>query len=104
MTAAVNLRRQSKDTWKYRKIYTMQSFDVPDIKWVERYTIGMSHPDRYLAQDEIDKQMDAVNRALRYGRIVSVEQNFTIMSLRGKDIVTQYTVYHIGFKQRPPGK
>lgn len=73
-------------------------------KWVERYTVGMSHPDRYLTQDEIDKQMDVVNRALRYGRIVSVEQNFTIMSLGKKDIVTQYTVYHVGFKQRPPGK
>ena len=82
----------------------MQSFDVPDIKWVERFVVGISNPDRYLTQDEIDSQMEVVNKALRYGKLVSVEQNFTIMSLGKKDIITQYTVYHVGFKQRPPGK
>jgi hypothetical protein len=104
MTSAAHWRKQSKEEWKFEKIYTMQSFDVPDIKWVERYIVGISTPDRYLTQAEIDKQMEKVNKALRYGRIVSVEQNFTIMSLGKKDIITQYTVYHVGFKQRPPGK
>ena len=104
MTGAAHWRRQSKDEWKRKKIFTMQSFDVPDIKWVERFIVGISNPDRYLTQSEIDSQMEVVNKALRYGKIVSVEQNFTIMSLGKKDIITQYTVYHVGFKQRPPGK
>ena len=104
MTSAANHRRQARQKWKFNRIYTMSKFDVPDIKWVERYVVGISHPDKYLTQEEIDRQMDWVNRALRYGRIISVEQNFTILNHGKKDILTQYTVYHVGFRQRPPGK
>lgn len=89
---------------EFSRTYTMTTFDVPDIKWVERFIVGISCTDRYLTQKEIDSQMESVNRALRYGRIVSIEQNFIILSFGGKDILTQYTVYHVGFRQRPPGK
>ena len=104
MTSAAQWRKQSKRKPKFEKIYTMTSFDIPDIKWVERFIVGISNPDRFLTQAEIDLQMEDVNSALRYGKLVSVEQNFTLMKLGNKDIVTQYTVYHIGFKQRPSGK
>ena len=104
MTGAAHHLKQSRQKWKFSKIFTMTSFDVPDIKWVERFIVGISTPDRYLTQSEIDKQMDTVNRALRYGKIISVEQNFTILSHGKKDILTQYTVYHVGFKRRPPGQ
>lgn len=103
MTNAAIYRRQ-KPRWDFSRIYTMSEFDVPDIKWVERFVVGISTPDRFLTQKEIEQQMEKVNRALRYGKIVSVEQNFTIFTCGKKDIVTQYTVYHVGFKQRPPGK
>lgn len=103
MTSAAPLFKQSTK-WKFKKTYTMVNFDVPDIKWVERFIVGISNPDKFLTQVEIDRQMEAVNRALRYGRIVGIEQNFTIMTSGKKDMITQYTVYHVGFKQRPPGK
>jgi len=107
MTAVVMRRvrkRISPDPWKIHKVYTMHSFDIPDIKWVERYIVGISSPDRPLAQEEIQNQLKKVNKALRYGKLISLEQNFTIMSSGNKDIVTQYTVYHVGFKNRPTGK
>lgn len=103
MTNSVNHRKQSKRKWNFHKIFTMTNFDVPDIKWVERFIVGISNPDRYLTQKEIDQQIDAVNRALRYGKIISVEQNFTILTQGNKEVITQYTVYHVGFKRRPPG-
>jgi len=90
--------------WKSSRIYTMAKFNVPDIKWVERYLVGISTLDRPLKQNEIEAQMSLVNRALRYGIIVSVEQNFIILTCGEKDTLTQYTVYHVGFKQRPAGK
>ncbi len=89
--------------WKIKKIYTMSNFNVPDVKWVERYIVGISSPDKFLTQEEISKQLDIVNKALRYGIIIGVEQNFTILNHEGKDILTQYMVYHVGFKQRPAG-
>ena len=104
MTSAVHHLKQSGYKWKFNKVFTMTNFDVPDIKWVERFIVGISSPDRFLTQSEIDQQMNAVNRALRYGKIISVEQNFTIISHGKKDILTQYTVYHVGFKRRPPGQ
>ena len=104
MTAGAGWRKQSPSKWEFDRIYTMTDFDVPDIKWVERFVVGMTHPDRFLTNKEIDQQMEGVNRALRYGKIISVEQNFTILTCGKKDILTQYTVYHVGFKQRPQGK
>lgn len=96
--------RQTLPKWDIDRIYTMTTFDVPDVKWIERYVVGISSPDKFLTQKEIEKQLDEVNRALRYGKLVSIEQNFTLLSSGNKNIITQYTVYHVGFKQRPPGK
>ncbi len=103
MTAAI-WGRVSPSPWKTRKVYSMHNFDIPDVKWVERYVVGISHPEKSLTQEEIQQQLDLMNHALGLGKLVSVEQNFTIMSSGKKDIVTQYTVYHVGFKNRPPGK
>jgi len=82
----------------------MKTFEVPDIKWVERFVVGTTHPEKMLTQKEIGKQLNDVNCALRYGKLVSIEQNITTLSSGGKDIITQYTVYHVGFRHRPAGK
>lgn len=104
MTRAVGWQVQKKPKVEFDRIYTMTEWDVPDIKWVERYTVGISGLDRPLTPNEINKQMEAVNRALRYGRIIAIEQNFHIINVGNKDIVAQHTVYHVGFKNRPKGK
>lgn len=104
MTAAAKWWKHRRSEWKLNVTYTMQEFDVPDIKWIERHVVGISHPAKWLTQSEIDKQLETVNRALRYGKLVAVEQNFTTLTNGEKDIITQYTVYHVGFKHRPAGK
>lgn len=104
MTSAAMWRKTTFPPWKINRIYSMRSFDIPEVKWVERYVVGTAHPKKQLTQKEINRQLDLVNRALRYGTLISLEQNFTIISSGNKDIVTQYTVYHVGFRNRPPGK
>jgi hypothetical protein len=104
MTAVAMWKKVSLPPFKTDRVYTMYSFDIPDVKWVERYVVGISHPDKHLTQLEIQKQMNLVNRALRYGKLIAVEQNFTILSSGTKDTITQYTVYHVGFKHRPSGQ
>ena len=88
----------------FDRIYTMTSWDVPDIKWVERFIVGTSSLNCPLTDEEISKQMDAVNKALRYGKIIAVEQNFNVTTVENKDIIAQYTVYHVGFRVRPRGR
>ena len=104
MSRAVGWRAQTPPKVKFSRIYTMTNWDVPDIKWVERHVVGISNLDRPLTSKEIDQQMRAVNRALRYGKIVAIEQNFHIVTVGKKDTIAQYTVYHVGFKNRPKGK
>ena len=103
MTAAAGWHKQTIK-WKISRIYTMANFEISDVKWVERYVVGITHPKKILTQKEINTQLEIVNKALRYGRIISLEQNITTLSHEKKDIITQYTVYHVGFQHRPSGK
>ena len=86
----------------------MGTYDIPDIKWVERYVIGSSHPKNDLTGYEQEiaakKQLDKLNRALRYGIVIGVERNFNTIYLEDKEILTGYLVYHVGFRHRPIGK
>jgi len=82
----------------------MTDWDVPEIKWVERFIVGSSSLEHPMTPKEIQIQMDAVNRALRYGKIIAIEQNFNIITVGNKDTISQYTVYHVGFRNRPAGK
>jgi thioredoxin reductase len=102
MPSVIGWRRHTS-AWKCKRLYTL-SENVPKTKWVERYMVGISHPSRILTQQEIDKQMEEVNRALQIGHLIAVEQNFTIITDDDKEVITQYVVYHIGFRHRPPGK
>lgn len=90
------------------RLYSMVSFDIPDVRWIERYTLGMVHPYKDLKGHEIEeisqKQHEKLNRALRYGIVIGVERNFTIIKVDNKEILAGYLVYHVGFRNRPPGK
>lgn len=82
----------------------MVSFDVPDIKWIERFIVGSSDPRNPLTEAEIASQLDRINAELRFGKIVSIETNLNSGRVDNVEIITQYTVYHIGYKSRPHGK
>jgi len=98
------LEREGPGGPDLNKTYTMVTFDIPEVRWVERHVIGMSHPYKDLTEPEIGKQMHMLNRALRYGVIIAVERNFTTIKMGDGEIDTWYVVYHVGFKHRPPGK
>lgn len=88
--------------------YSMVTYDIPDIRWVDRYAIGMKHPREDLTGEEREemakKQIAELNRALRYGVIIGVERNFSTLLLEDKEVMTGYIVYHVGFRHRPVGK
>jgi len=88
----------------YDKTYSLLSFDVQDIKWVERYPIGVVPPQMALTEKELEWQKDRLNRALRYGMIVGIERNFTTIKSGNSEMDMWYVVYHVGFRSRPPGK
>lgn len=102
------LRREPSAGHDFDQIYSMISYDIPDVKWVERYPIGMIHPNEDLTGEEREQaakeQIDKLNRALRYGMVIGVERNFTTILLEDKEVLTGYIVYHVGFRHRPIGK
>lgn len=104
MTAVTNWLKQKPPKIGIDRIYNMVQFDIPDVKWIERYLVGSTNPLEPLNEAEIAQQLQRVNDQLRYGKIISVETNLTALQLAGRDVVTQYTVYHIGYKSRPNGK
>lgn len=92
----------------FEKIYSMVSFDIPEVRYVERIVVGISHPQKDWTGVELESmaqsQINKLNRALRYGMIMGVERNFTEIQCEGKTVLTGYLVYHVGFKKRPAGE
>lgn len=101
MTVLENIETIEPET---ERIYSMVSFDIPEVKWVERVTVGMIHPStEYDLEQEAQRQLDKLNKSLRYGMIIGVERNFTVIKISDKEVITGYLVYHIGYKSRPLG-
>ena len=75
-------------------------FDVNEVRHVERFVVGTTHPLKPLTESEKKQQLDKLNRALRYGIIITTEQNFTIIEESGRELITTYVVYHVGFKHK----
>jgi len=102
------LQREPPTGPDFDRLYSMVTYDIPDVKWVERYVMGMTHPNEDLTGEEREevatKQIDKLNRALRYGVILGIERNFSTIFLEDKEVLTGYLVYHIGFRHRPIGK
>ena len=37
-----------------------------------------------------------------HGVIIGIERNFQILQIFDNHVISQYTVYHLGFPRRPP--
>jgi hypothetical protein len=102
------LEREPRSGPDFDRMYSMVTFDIPEVKWVERYKIGLVHPYKGWSGEEVEamaeKQMNSLNRALRYGIVMGIERNFTTIKIDDKEILTGYLVYHVGFRNRPAGK
>jgi hypothetical protein len=102
------IEREPRSSPEMERMYSMMTFDIPEVRWIERHKVGLVHPDKGWDGNEIEdmakKQMDELNRALRYGVIIGVERNFTTLKIDDREILMGYLVYHVGFRNRPAGK
>lgn len=79
-------------------------FDLSEVKYVKRITVGNDNPERMRTQEELDAAADLLNRCLNSppkGHIIAVEKNFVVLQLGEHQAVLQWIVYHIGFQRKP---
>lgn len=78
-------------------------FGIEEVKHMERVVVGPARVDRLPSQEEIQGQMDHVNRCLSEGRgqLVGSEKGMLVIQAGDQQLVVQHTVYHIGFKRKP---
>ena len=80
------------------------NFYLSDIKFVKRIVVGNSDPNQMLSDDEIQEQMDFLNRCLAEspkGSILGVDKNFMILGIGDNQVVLQSVAYHVGWKRKP---
>lgn len=79
-------------------------FDLTDVGFVKRITVGNTNPEKLLTEAEIQAAADLLNRCLTNsprGRIIGVEKNFSILNIGEHQVVMQCVVYHVGFPRKP---
>ncbi len=79
-------------------------FDLSDIHYVKRITIGTSNPGHIISDEEIQKAMDLLNKCLTgppKGTILGIEKSFKILTIGEHQAVLQWLVYHVGFSRKP---
>lgn len=81
-----------------------EPFDLTDIQFVKRITIGTSDPRALRDEDYMEEQTNLLNRCLAErpkGHIIGQEKNFSIIRMGEQQVVIQSIVYHVGFKRKP---
>lgn len=78
------------------------AYSLSDNKFVIRYVVGNSNPEKMPDEAAMAKQIERLNDALsRGGRLVAQEKNFFILNIGEHQVVSQYIVYHVGFERKP---
>lgn len=79
-------------------------FDLTDVKYVKRITLGSTDPERLSSEEAVQAEADLLNRCLEpasRGRIIGIEKNFSLLNIGEHQVVLQALVYHIGFPRKP---
>lgn len=79
-------------------------FDLTDVKYVKRITIGTSNPNKILSEDEVQMAVNLLNKCLNEspkGTIIGIEKSFKILNIGEHQAVLQWLVYHVGFPRKP---
>lgn len=79
-------------------------FDLTDVRYVKRISIGSSNPGDMLTDEEIQKAMDLLNKCLAgppVGTIIGIEKSFKILNIGEHQAVLQWIVYQVGFPRKP---
>jgi hypothetical protein len=80
-------------------------FDLTDVSFVKRITVGSRDPESLRSEDEINEAMKLLNRCLTElprGKILGIEKSFTLLNVGEHQVVLQCLIYHVGFPRRPP--
>ena len=79
-------------------------FDLSDVRYVKRISVGTSNPSKLLSEEDIAQAMDLLNKCLTgspKGTIVGIEKSFKILNIGEHQAVLQWLVYHVGFPRKP---
>ena len=79
------------------------TFDLSEVKHIERIIIGNNDPEKLKSQEEISNDMNKLNELLqtKRGKIIGTEKSFHILRIGEHQVILQYIVYHVGFKRKP---
>jgi len=79
-------------------------FDLSEVRYVKRITVGNSNPAQVVSEEEVQKAMDLLNKCLAGpppGTIIGIEKSFKILNIGEHQAVLQWIVYHVGFARKP---
>jgi hypothetical protein len=78
--------------------------DLSDVRFVKRISVGTSNPGHVLAEEEIQKAVNLLNRCLSgppSGTIIGIEKSFKVLTIGEHQALLQWIVYHVGFPRKP---
>lgn len=81
-----------------------EPFDLTDVAYIKRITVGNSDPSRLKTEEEIEKAMKLVNECLTKspkGKIIAMDKSFAVYNIGEHQVVLQTVTYHIGFSRKP---
>lgn len=79
-------------------------FDLTEVKYVKRITVGSDNPGRMCTPEEIDAATALLNKCLNdtpKGHILATEKSFAVLQMGEHQVVLQWIVYHVGFPRKP---
>jgi hypothetical protein len=79
-------------------------FDLSEVRYVKRISVGSSDPGKMLSEEEVQKSMDLLNKCLTgppKGTLIGIEKSFKILNIGEHQAVLQWLVYHVGFPRKP---
>ncbi|MFC3675461.1 hypothetical protein [Ferrovibrio xuzhouensis] len=79
-------------------------FDLTDVSYVKRITVGSTDPERLSSEAAVQAEADLLNKCLAptsRGKIIGIEKNFSLLNIGEHQVVLQAMVYHIGFARKP---
>lgn len=79
-------------------------FDLSDVSFVKRVTVGSRDPESLRSDAEIESTMEMLNRCLSEvpkGKILGIEKSFSLLNIGEHQVVLQCMTYHLGFPRRP---
>ncbi|MDR3641575.1 MAG: hypothetical protein P4L39_09670 [Humidesulfovibrio sp.] len=79
-------------------------FDLTEVKYVKRITVGSDNPSRMCTADEIEAATALLNKCLSdtpKGFLMAIEKSFAVLQMGEHQVVLQWIVYHVGFPRKP---